>query len=368
MDYSRAVDLNQAYQTPSSYKPPETLEELAKCTDYPNTNSTHYQLKDPEPRPDTRLQSMYELVTVNGAGHTIVAGNDYTSRRWAGSFCGWESASDIGVEEKASFGKQCDSSVTALCYTMKDSLFVVGNDRGSIELWSTGNSIRGPGYSLYLVDNRYEHIGAITALDVFRGDDSHVVSGSTDACIKVWDYGEGDLHSSHTFQQAHTSLITGLATDTSQPSLAISCSNDRSTLLWDFRELKPAKALFEGHDVAFSTVRWTDEPNWNRLVAVGDVAGRVHFIDVRQPNVFLETVSCFDRKIQRISFHGKRFAVLANAPEVKFYDEHSKVIHVEQSATNYVRDLVWDRQSPDDAIGCTLVGWDSYVKHVDVKI
>ncbi|XP_049537159.1 protein valois [Anopheles darlingi] len=367
MDYSRAVDLAQAYQTPPSYKPPESLEELAKCTDYPNTNSTHYQLKDPEPRPDNKLQSMYELVTVNATGHTIVAGNDYKSRRWAGSFCGWESATDIGDEEKASFGRQCESAVTALCYTMNDSLFVLGNDRGSIELWSTGNSIRGPGYSLYLVDNRYEHIGAITALDVFRGDDSHVISGSTDGCIKVWDYSEGDLHSSHTFHQAHTSFITSLATDTTQPSLAVSCSNDRSTLLWDLRELKPAKALFEGHDVPFSTVRWTDEANWNRLVAVGDVAGRVHFIDVRQPNVFLETVSCFDRKIQRISFHGKRFAVLANAPEVKFYDEHSKEIHVEQSATNYVRDLVWDRQSPDDAIGCTLLGWDSYVQHITIR-
>lgn len=122
MDYSKAVDLTQAYQTPPSYKPPETLEELAKCTDYPNTNSTHYQLKDPEPRADTKLQPMYELATVNSAGHTIVAGNDYTSRRWAGSFCGWESASDIGVEEKASFGRQCDGSVTALSYTLKDSL------------------------------------------------------------------------------------------------------------------------------------------------------------------------------------------------------------------------------------------------------
>lgn len=128
----------------------------------------------------------------------------------------------------------------------------------------------------------------------------------------MWDYGEGDLHSSHTFQQAHTSLITGLATDTSQPSLAVSCSNDRSTLLWDFRELKPAKALFEGHDVAFSTVRWTDETSWNRLVAVGDVAGRVHFIDVRQPNVFLETIPCFDRKIQRISFYGYACLITCN--------------------------------------------------------
>ncbi|XP_058061531.1 protein valois [Anopheles bellator] len=367
MDYAKCVDMVQAYQVPTSYQPPQSLEELAKSTDYPNTNSTQYQLTQPAKRRDGQLLPFFDLLSVNAAGHVIVAGNDFKSRRWAGSLCGWESADDIGHEDRLSFGRQCEGFVTAMSYTKDDMLFVVASDRGAIELWSTGNALHGPGYSLYQVDHRHENIGAVTAMDIFRGTDRTVISGSTDGCLKLWDYGEGDLHSSQTMHCAHTGPITEVATDTNRSSLAVTCSQDRSALQWDFRQLKPATALHEGHDAAFSTICWADEANWNQLVAVGDEAGRVHFIDVRQPNIFLETVDCFDRKIQRISFHGKRFAVLANAPEAKFYDEHSKEIYVERSATNYVRDIVWDERCTDKTV-CTLIGWDSYVQKVTIDV
>lgn len=369
MDYSKRVDMISAYSVPISYRPPETLPALAKCTDYPNTNSLQYRLSEAVPLADKQLHPFLDLATVNGVGHVIVAGNTYTNRLWEGGFCGWDKVEELGSEEKVIFSKHCEAIVTALCYTKDDALFLLGNDRGSIELWSTGNAVRGTG--LYPVDNRYEHIGAVTALDIFRGTDRMVISGSMDGCIKLWDYSEGDLHSSRTLQQAHVGAVTAVATDHSQDSLAVSCSHDRSALLWDFRETKPAIALYERHDAAFTTIRWCDEVNWNRLVAVGDAAGQVHFIDTRQPNVLLESVPCFDRKVHKISFHRNYFAVLGNTPEVKFFDDKSKQIHVETSATNYVRDIIWENPKDGDekaspSLACTLIGWDSYVKRVSV--
>uniref|UniRef100_A0A182JQ46 Uncharacterized protein n=1 Tax=Anopheles christyi TaxID=43041 RepID=A0A182JQ46_9DIPT len=368
MDYSKRVDMISAYSVPISYRPPETLPALDKCTDYPNTNSLQYRLTEAVPLAENQLPPFLDLATVNRAGNVILAGNNYTNRVWEGGLCGWEKAEELANEEKVIFSKRCEAIVTALCYTKDDALFVLGNDRGLIELWSTGNAVRGNG--LYQVDRRYEHIGAITALDIFNGPERIVISGSMDGCIKLWDYSEGDLHTSRTLQHAHTGTITSVATDCRQDSLAVSCSYDRSAFLWDFREMKPAIALYEKHNAAFTTIRWCDEANWNRLVALGDEAGQVHFIDTRQPNVLLETVPCFDRKVHKISFHRKYFAVLGNTPEVKFFDDKSKQLHAEASASNYVRDIIWndvkDSEQEASPISCTLIGWDSYLKRVSV--
>uniref|UniRef100_A0AAG5DE40 WD repeat-containing protein 55 homolog n=1 Tax=Anopheles atroparvus TaxID=41427 RepID=A0AAG5DE40_ANOAO len=367
MDYSKRVDMVSAYKEPASYRPPATKEELTNSTEYPNMNSREYRLTEAVQLPDGKLCPFIDHMASNAAGQVMVAANQYTSRQWGGSVCAWESAADVLQEDKVSFSLRCEAFVTALCYTQDDLLFLLGNDRGSIELWSTNCSVRGPGYSLYQVDQRHEHIGAITAMDIFHGEDRHVISGSKDGCLKLWDYSEGDLHSTNTLHQAHSGPITGVATDGTQSSLAVSCSRDRSALLWDFREMKPATALYEQHDAAFTALRWTDETSWNRLVALGDEAGRVFFIDVRQPNVFLETIECFDRKVHKLSFHGKYFAVLGNTLEVKFFDADSKQIHVEHSASNYVRDIVWDQSATDKAVCCWLVGWDSYFKAIALE-
>ncbi|KFB49226.1 AGAP009782-PA-like protein [Anopheles sinensis] len=304
MDYSRRVDMVTVYREPACYRPPNTLVELAKDTEYPNMNSIQYRKTPAVEAPEEKLSPFIDHVAANGAGHVIVAGNQYTSRQWGSKLCGWESPADILREDKVSFFLRNEASVTALCYTKDDELFLQANDRGSIELWSTGNPVRGPGYSLYQVDNRNEHIGAVTAVDIFRGEERHAISGSTDGCLKLWDYSEGDLHSTTTMHHAHSGPITDVATDSTQSSLAVTCSRDRSALLWDFREMKPATALYEKHDAAFTAIRWPDEVNWKRLVAIGDEAGRVFFIDVRQPNVFLETIDCFDRKVHKLSFQG----------------------------------------------------------------
>uniref|UniRef100_A0A182WGL8 Uncharacterized protein n=1 Tax=Anopheles minimus TaxID=112268 RepID=A0A182WGL8_9DIPT len=365
MDYSKRVDMIATYGTPPSYRPPSTAYELAKSTDYPNMNSTQYRLTEAVPLAEKKLPPFLDLATVNGSGNVIVAGNNYTGRLWEGGFCGWPKVEDLLQEESISFSKRYDAIVTALCYSLDESLFLLGNDKGSIELWTTGNAVRGP--DLYQVDKQHEHIGALMALDTFNSDARTIISGSMDGCIKLWDSSQGDLQSTTTLQNAHLGAITAVATDPSQDSLAVSCAYDRTALMWDFRETKPGVALYEKHDAPFTTIRWGNESDWNRLVAVGDEAGRVYFIDTRQPNIFLETLPCFDRKVHKISFHRKHFAVLGNTPEVKFFNDKSKEILVEKSATNYVRDIVWgETNSQDNTISCTLIGWDSYVKQLSV--
>lgn len=181
--------------------------------------------------------------------------------------------------------------------------FLLGSDKGSVELWSTRNPARGDGYSLYQVDVQSEHIEAVSAMDLFHGDENKLVTGSHDGCIKVWLYG-ADLASITTMTNAHTDEITALTTNRNELSTFASTSLDRSALLWDLRKPRPATALFAKHQFAFTTAYWTTTDEANGIVALGDAAGSVHFVDTRQPNVFLHSAKVFNKKIHKISFDG----------------------------------------------------------------
>lgn len=52
--------------------------------------------------------------------------------------------------------------------------------------------------------------------------------------------GKADLTSVHTLRHAHSDVITGVATSLSRANTFASCSLDKSALLWDDRQARPA--------------------------------------------------------------------------------------------------------------------------------
>lgn len=140
-------------------------------------------------------------------------------------------------------------------------------------------------------------------MDLIEGEENKLITGSHDGCLKVWNYA-ADLHSTTTMAMAHTDAITGLSTNREDGMMFASSSLDHSALLWDLRKPRPASALFDGHNFGFTTVYWTTRKEANCIVALGDEAGNVHFIDIRQPDVPTHSVKVFNKKIHKISFNG----------------------------------------------------------------
>lgn len=366
MDYAKRMNMIEMFTDPPEYKPPGTVEEIAGSVDYPNLNSQQYRMTRKTTTP-TILNPCLELAARNSAGQVVLVGNNYMGRRWGSSFYGWENATDVPDQSKACFKRQCRYSITALQFTQDPNLFLMGSDKGSVELWSTRNPARGDGYSLYQVDVQSEHIEAVSAMDLFHGDENKLATGSHDGCLKIWQYG-ADLASITTMTNAHIDEITALSTNRSELSTFVTTSLDRSALLWDLRKPRPATALFDQHQLAFTTAYWTTKNEANGIVALGDAAGNVHFVDTRQPNVFLHSTKVFNKKIHKISFDGTRFVVLGNTNRAKFYDTELNLLHESTPVSNYLRDVLWDKPAAttgQSVVACWLVGWDTFVGRVE---
>lgn len=362
MDFAKRMNMIDMFTDPPEYRPPGTAEEMAGSVDYPNLNSQQYRMTR-KTAPIT-LNPCLEVAARNSTGQVVLAGNDYMGRRWGSSFYGWESAADVPNQSKACFKRQCRYSITALKFTKDPNLFLLGSDKGSVELWSTRNPARGDGYSLYQVDVQSEHIEAVSAMDLFAGEENKLATGSHDGCLKIWNYG-ADLTSVTTMTFAHTDEITSLSASRNEQSTFVSSSLDRSALMWDLRKPRPATALFDKHQFAFTTVYWTSKDEANGIVALGDAAGSVHFVDTRQPNVFLHSTKVFDKKIHKVSFDGTRFVVLGNTNQAKFYDGELNLLHECTPTQNYLRDVLWDKPGPEQIGACWLVGWDTFVGRVE---
>ncbi|XP_053697243.1 methylosome protein 50-like [Sabethes cyaneus] len=364
MDYSKRLNMIEMFQEPPEYKPPGTVEQLAATLNYPNMNSQQYRMT--RKLPANVLHPCLECVVMNDQGLILVAGNDFMGRRWGSSLYGWDNINNVMDDSKASFKRQNRHIVTTLKFTRDSNLFVLGNDKGAVELWSTQNPARGKGFSLYLVDSQSEHIEGVSSMDLLESEEYKLVTGSNDGCLKVWIYG-ADLQSISTMAMAHIDEITGISSNAENGSLFATSSLDRSCLLWDLRKPRPASAIFDEHKFGFSTVYWTSAKEANEIICLGDEAGNLHFVDIRQPGIFLDSVKVFDRKIHKISFNAKNMAVLGNTNQVKFYDEKLQLMHECIPSKSYLRDVLWDKNytSRSGSGACWLAGWESFFQRVE---
>lgn len=101
------------FSYPESYQPPDDAN-LPSNSTYPNLNSREYLNRNPDE--SMSLQKYHDTFDVNSLGNVVLGCNDYTTRMWTGSVWGFDSVSDYGDQERASYKLRCTANVTNVKY------------------------------------------------------------------------------------------------------------------------------------------------------------------------------------------------------------------------------------------------------------
>uniref|UniRef100_A0A1A9W072 WD_REPEATS_REGION domain-containing protein n=1 Tax=Glossina brevipalpis TaxID=37001 RepID=A0A1A9W072_9MUSC len=354
------------YKTPEKYEPPDNL---ADDTNYPNLNSRDYAKRPLNHT--TRMYEAWECISINSPdieeddGNVVIACNKLHGREWCGSLWGFEKRhvtnnKDLG---KPSFKLQCDSLINCVEFVTKNILFLALNT-GKVQVWSTYSEVRNDKnpYCLFLIGERCEHTKPVTSISTFETNECKALSGCKNGTVKIWDMGCADLFCQKSFQFAHSDVITGLAASLTDDNVFLTCSLDKSCLIWDDRETRPAFALYKNHNVRFKDVRWSVE-NKDCIIYLGDESGYILTIDKRSPNKYLDKSKYFDRPIRKIKPHRDNLAVIADKNIVKVSKIANHAVRYENSdSQHFIRDCIWLRSTE-----LLTVGFDGKLRFHEVE-
>lgn len=129
------------------------------------------------------------------------------------------------------------------------------NKPGGVEIPSASLNAAAGSYNLNTTSKLQlrGHRGVVTCV-AFHPVYNLLVSGSEDACIKVWDSETGEFERT---LKGHTNAITFLAFDEKKGEALATCSSDLSIKVWDFKSgsYECVRTLL-GHDHCVSCVRF----------------------------------------------------------------------------------------------------------------
>lgn len=236
----------------------------------------------------------------------------------------------------------------------------MSDSSGTVELWSTAAEVRSKSsYCLFNVGRQCEHIGVVLTMDIVRQNRTKALTGSSDATIKVWDMGAGDLCSQRTFRYAHADSVTGVSSSPSSPDLFVSCGRDRCYNIWDNRLSKPIVEYSDLHSFAYTTIYWSSSDEGGERLLIGDETGCIYVVDPRQPKVAERIIEASQTPIHRIRFQRNLFVALAQSNKLRVYDieQDFQVIYENKVALDCVRDVQWTADKEFHTIG-----WDSTLR------
>lgn len=202
--------------------------------------------------------------------------------------------------------------------------------------------------------------GYVKCIELLQGSSS-IVTGSSNGHLDIFNYDSTCLFLDSHLHYGHTSDINGLSSHPSREKNWVSVSEDRSCMLWDKNEIRPASFLLEDHPIGLTDVIWLADND----IIMSDGEGNLITIDPRNPNVIVTKEKVSKRSISRleISKNTKTFGVVSDSTVLKVYqfDGQLECLHELDAHPNMLYGMAWDSK---DENSFYVVGENKYAKKV----
>lgn len=120
----------------------------------------------------------------------------------------------------------------------------------------------------------------------------------------------------NTYHGAHLYAITDISTHPEDEQF-VSVSRDKSALIWDHRQVRPATGLLNDHPYHLTSCNWTKSVDNPDKIVIGNANGEVLLVDRRVPDKVESLCTVFDRPIRKIDRLGDKWIICGNSTEVK---------------------------------------------------
>lgn len=159
------------------------------------------------------------------------------------------------------------------------------------------------GYCLFKISNIDDFGGTPTDLQIFNNE-SRAITASTFGKLQLWDYGSSDLYPTQVIDNAHADSILGISLNPNSNGSLVSCSRDKSVLMWDLKEFSSTSiGIYENHDCAIRVVVFGAENETGGAILVGDNNGSIFAFDPRVPQKIIFKFKAGNRPIRKIKFN-----------------------------------------------------------------
>ncbi|XP_031826177.1 methylosome protein WDR77 [Nomia melanderi] len=324
----------------------------------PNLNADVYRNMTAADRPPV-VDKNLQFILIHNEKSAILGGSNMTDRYWSGTIWYYNDISDFD-RDKAFVALKTESVVCDGADLERDK-FVIGEDSGVLQVLGLVEVADTHSQELQSLGYACLHDGSLLTLSVFE-DNTHLVTGGMDYCIKVWDTAE--LMAIHSFSFAHTDIITSVDAQPRNNTTFVSTSLDCEALIWDIRQSNPAQSILK-KDFGLTAVNWNTI--LDHIIAIGTENGDVTLVDIRKAGIsILQDANVFPRSVHKLLFNpnperSEELACCCDDTRVDVLDINNNFssIYKNERHSDFVRGLAWYK---DQLFSCS---WDNTVsKHI----
>lgn len=198
--------------------------------------------------------------------------------------------------------------------------------------------------------------GYTTAVGKFSSKDTELLVGTHRGHLSKFRI-TSDLISDSEKLFIHGDEIVGIGT--SENGQFLTCSRDKTCLLWDIRNFPKAKVLQLNFENELTAMNWNEQTN---CLLLGDECGNLLKIDVRSPAKIVEEISVSNREITSIVTNDEKvLGITSKSNVVKILDDSLKTLF-EHKSDGIIYSMLWDTK---DVTQFYIVGERQLIKKLN---
>jgi WD40 repeat protein len=204
--------------------------------------------------------------------------------------------------------------------------------------------------------------GKVTCISQFY-EKNRIIVGTSNGHFECFDHDSKEIFQSFSLSHGHSAYITGVSAHPSVDLNWVSTSHDKSSLIWDRRQLCPATALIENHHDQLTDVKWIKD----EIIILSDIVGNLMLYDIRNAQEPLSKTNVSNKFINSLNFHksNKMFGVISHSCNAHIYEidakNELKLLHEHNAHPNMLYSLCFDVKKPNTFY---VVGEEKYAKEV----